>query len=427
MGVWRRMFQSRCITAFATFRSSTAWITFVVAFSVYTDQFLYAAIVPVTPFALAERGHISEDQIQFWTTILLAAFGAGIFVSSPPWARYTDHSKNRRMPFLLGLLALLGATVLLWLAPNIATQIVGKVLQGVAGTVVWTTGLAILVETVSAEHIGEASGYVGIALNAGSVTAPLLGGVVFERHGYNTVFGLILSQNLPLSEGTLVDEEACSHDSKNEAGVQITEIDHSRSTTSREQHPLSVHPRLPAMIRLLFSIRFLVALWGVFTLAAVYSGFETVLPITVHQLFDWNAEGSRLIFLPLAIPSLAGPLLGKLTDKYSGRWFVAGSFLTLCPALVLLRLISHNSMKQERAAGFVGFGRRKGYYGQAYGYFNMAWALGNTVGPILCGFIAENQGWATATMALGILAGVTAIPVVLYCDGRLFSVEDKVH
>ena len=141
-------------------RSSTAWIIFVVSFSVYTDQFLYTAIVPVTPFALAERGHISEDKIQYWTTILLAVFGAACFLSSPPWAWFTDNSKNRRRPFLLGLLCLLGATVMLWLAPNMGTQVAGRVLQGTSSAVVWTTGFAVLADSVDPEHIGEVSDVV---------------------------------------------------------------------------------------------------------------------------------------------------------------------------------------------------------------------------------------------------------------------------
>ena len=57
----------------------------------------------------------------------------------------------------------------------------------------WTTGLAVLVDTVGQAHIGEFMGYVGIALNAGTLVAPLLGGVIFAKSGYNAVFGLIIA------------------------------------------------------------------------------------------------------------------------------------------------------------------------------------------------------------------------------------------
>ncbi|CAK1358661.1 unnamed protein product [Cercospora beticola] len=456
------------------FRSSTLYITFVIAFAVFTEQFVYAAIVPVVPFTLKERGHINEDETQKWTTILLAVSGAGCFVSSPLWAWYTDRTQNRRIPFLFGMTVMLGATVLLWLAPNMAAQICGRVFQGMSSTVVWTTGLALLAENVSPEHIGEAAGYLGISLNAGSVAAPSLGGTVFKHHGYNAVFAvmlaviglsmiflLIMKERDPGLHLVRVNSQRTGENAL--LGAESKSYPHlpepQRDETSSAEVPstmysLPVHCNRPAMLRILCSGRFLVALWGVFTLAAVFAGFETVLPITVNELFGWDAEGSGAVFLPLSLPAIAGPLIGKLTDKYGGRWFIAGAYLALCPALILLRLVEYNTSshkavlivllliigcclaiileplfgeiahrsrelsQQDRDAGIES---RTGYYGQAYGFFNMAWALGDTLGPILCGFVVEARGWAMGTLALGVLCGVTAVPVVLFCDGWLLK------
>ncbi|KAF7185138.1 putative MFS-type transporter C18.02 [Pseudocercospora fuligena] len=341
------------------FRSSVAFITFVISFSVYTDQFLYAAIVPVTPFALKEHGNISENHTQFWTAILLAVFGIGCFLSSPPWAWYTDHSRNRQIPFIIGLVILMGATVMLWLAPTIHVQIAGRVLQGVASTVVWTTGLAILVDTVGQEQVGEYAGYINIALNMGSLTAPLLGGIMFERRGFNAVFGLILGVIGLDIVFRLIMKERSSSTARNGRPTDLERK--GQANTVIETHELaeenlsmastivssSVNPKIPAMIRLLFSVRFLVALWGILVLAAVFSGFETVLPLHVNEIFGWDAEGSGLIFLPLSLPALLGPLIGKVTDRYGGRWFVAGAFVALCPSLVLMRLVKENTLAQK--------------------------------------------------------------------------------
>ena len=63
-------------------RSSTAFITFVVAYAVFTDQFLFAVIVPVAPFALHTRMHIEEERVQFWVALLLGVYGIACFVSS---------------------------------------------------------------------------------------------------------------------------------------------------------------------------------------------------------------------------------------------------------------------------------------------------------------------------------------------------------
>jgi uncharacterized membrane protein (GlpM family) len=61
---------------------STVYITIVVAFSVFTDLFIYAGVVPVTPFALQEHYHVAPDKLQFWTSILIALSGIVGFVSS---------------------------------------------------------------------------------------------------------------------------------------------------------------------------------------------------------------------------------------------------------------------------------------------------------------------------------------------------------
>ena len=107
-----------------------------------------------------------------------------------PWGWYSDRHESRRTPFLLGLVLLLGATLLLWLAPNTGVAVLSRIMQGLANTVIWTTGLAIMVDTAGEGCVGEYMGYVGLALNAGTVIAPLLGGVVFARRGYNAVFAM---------------------------------------------------------------------------------------------------------------------------------------------------------------------------------------------------------------------------------------------
>jgi len=55
---------------------------------------------------------------------------------------------------MLGLLALIGATLLLALSSTLPLLIVGRVLQGVSAAVVWGVGSALLVDTVGSEQIG---------------------------------------------------------------------------------------------------------------------------------------------------------------------------------------------------------------------------------------------------------------------------------
>lgn len=91
---------------------------------------------------------------------------------------------------LAGLVAIGGATALLCVGTNIGLWIAGRLFQGAAGAVVWTVGVALMVDTVGKEGLGQAIGSVSLSLTLGTLAGPLLGGVLYEDGGYYAVFGL---------------------------------------------------------------------------------------------------------------------------------------------------------------------------------------------------------------------------------------------
>ncbi|KXT18063.1 hypothetical protein AC579_4538 [Pseudocercospora musae] len=448
-------------------RSSSPFITFVIAFAVFTDQFLFAAIIPVIPFSLESRLKIPETSTQFWVAVLFGVFGLAAFASSPLWGWWSDRHTSRRMPFLIGLLILFGATMILWFGESIGLQVLGRTLQGIASTVVWTTGLAGLVDTVGQEHIGEYMGWIGIALNSGSILAPLLGGIVFAKAGYDAVFGLVtgvvvldMLLRLVMVESPAVlaefeHELATANLRRNSAPVDGRSLQ-SDDEEGKKAPIVSVtlattYTALPSFIRLACSYRVIVTLWATIVLASIFSGFQAVLPLKVHDTFGWDATGGGLIFLPLSAPALLGPVIGRFTDRYGGRWFAFAGFLILCVALALLRLIENNTAEQkallcvllvlvgscmtltlepvlaeitsaaarlERSDGEAGL-EVKSSYCQAYALFNMAWAAGNFAGPLWGGLLAEAAGWKFMTMSMSIVAGLSAIPIGLFLGGWL--------
>lgn len=62
--------------------------------------------------------------------------------------------------------------------------IIGRLLQGISAAVVWVVGLAMLVDTVGRNNIGQSMGIVTAATSAGVFLAPLLGGIVYDNGGY---------------------------------------------------------------------------------------------------------------------------------------------------------------------------------------------------------------------------------------------------
>lgn len=66
----------------SNWRSSTTFVIVVVCVAVFTDIFLYGLIVPVMPFLLSQRVGVPDHEVQFWTSALLATYGASILLGS---------------------------------------------------------------------------------------------------------------------------------------------------------------------------------------------------------------------------------------------------------------------------------------------------------------------------------------------------------
>lgn len=66
--------------------------------------------------------------------------------------------------------------------------LIGRALQGFSAAAVWVVGLAMLVDTVGEDRMTESMGYVSLATVGGLLTAPVLGGVVYQKGGYYSVF-----------------------------------------------------------------------------------------------------------------------------------------------------------------------------------------------------------------------------------------------
>lgn len=141
-------------------RANTLFIIATVAIGLFTDLFLYGLVVPVLPFLLRQRIGLPQDKVQSYVSGLLAAYAGASVVCSIPVGIIADRTNARRTPFLCGLVALLGATLMLALGQNIATLIIARILQGTSAAVVWTVGLAMVMDTVGPENLGKVIGTV---------------------------------------------------------------------------------------------------------------------------------------------------------------------------------------------------------------------------------------------------------------------------
>jgi MFS family permease len=82
------------------------------------------------------RQRLTLREVQYWVSVLIAIYGAALLMFSPVCGWLADHSTSRRSPLLIGLVALLGATVLLNVGSSIGIWILARILQGTSAAVV---------------------------------------------------------------------------------------------------------------------------------------------------------------------------------------------------------------------------------------------------------------------------------------------------
>lgn len=143
-----------------TWRSNTFFIVATVGIGLFTDLFLYGLVVPILPYMLQDRVGLPENQVQSHVSGLLAAYAGASVLFSPIAGYLADKTSTRQAPFLLGLTALLLATILLMVGDNVATLAIARILQGISAAFVWTIGLALALETVGPENLGKTIGSV---------------------------------------------------------------------------------------------------------------------------------------------------------------------------------------------------------------------------------------------------------------------------
>ncbi|KAI2623733.1 MFS transporter-like protein [Xylaria nigripes] len=453
---------------FLSLRSSTTLIVIAVNLAVFTDIFFYGLAIPVIPFALSSRVGVPEDQVQYWVSILLAAYSAALFIGSPIAGIYADQTSSRRWPLLLGLLALAGASFLLAFSHSVGLFVLGRVLQGLSAAVVWSVGCALLVDTMGTA-VGVAMGYVNISMSLGLLLAPVIGGVVYNEVGYLGVYyvafgvvGLDIVLRLFMIEKKVarqwIDQSETEDIGAVETGIS-TEMpngelprnptpkvgadhhrDHANASETGHQKRGARH-----VVTLLKSGRLFAAMYGIFVESGILLGFDAVLALFVRGLFRWNSTAVAILFLALFLPGFTAPLSGWVSDRYGAKWPSFAGFVFSVPVLISLRFVTENTIQDKillafllALAGFAlsltgtslmaeisycieaheaenpGIFGEKGVYGLAYGLFNMAFALGGIIGPIWAGYVVKSAGWGTLGWSFGLWCASAAAIVLIF-------------
>ncbi|KAK2611190.1 hypothetical protein N8I77_004557 [Diaporthe amygdali] len=461
-----------------SWRSNTFFIVSTVAVGLFTDLFLYGLIVPILPYMLQDRVGLPDDQVQSNVDGLLAAYAGASVLFSPVAGYIADKTSTRQAPFLLGLLALMLATLLLFLGSNMPVLVVARLLQGISGGFVWTIGLALCLETVGPENLGKTIGSIFSFISVGNLLAPLLGGVLYEKTGYAGVFGIglaVLAVDFIMRVLVIEKKVARRYDAAGPQSVgdleaiesnnqEGDEPEHANSEQGEEEPLLGKkendlfklskdQPAIAQKITILPCMtdpRLLTALLVAFVQALLLGSFDATVPTTAKELFGFDSLKGGLLFLPLgAFDLIIGPLAGWFVDRYGTKPCAVIGYGYLVPVLILLRLpqpggkdqillyggllalcgiglaiigapsiVEAGSVVQKYYEANPDFFGDQGPYAQLYGLNSMVFSLGLAVGPLLAGELKQVLGYGNMNVVLASISLATAVLCFVWIGGK---------
>ncbi|EGD94506.1 hypothetical protein TESG_02022 [Trichophyton tonsurans CBS 112818] len=415
-------------------RSSEAFIIFVITVAMFT-------IIPVIPKALVSRAGVAQEDVQFWVSVLLAAYGATLLLGSPLFGYLSDHFRSRKLPFTLGLVSLCSSTILFAFAHTPAVLVVARAFQGLSCAAVWVVGLVLLVDNIPQERIGQAMGYTTVGMTMGGLFGPMLGGVSYDLLGYYGVFifpTLLIILDIILRFALIEQPEQNAQGISADANPNPSnqrETDEELPLLSTQRHGANDSPNSSVLL-LMRSLRLLVALLSAAMLCLVLSSLETTVPLFVMGKFHWTPSGAGLIFLPVSLTEMvSGSIMGSLVDRFGARRpgslafvkILMGSLLAIVGlGITTVQIIAMTEVSQvvfDYEAQSPGIFGGKPPMAQAYALFNMAYASGQMLGPVAAGSLQIRTGWSGMTLFFGIASALCALPMGLW-SGTSSKVEE---
>ncbi|MDQ1308384.1 MAG: transporter, family, solute carrier family 18 (vesicular amine transporter), er 1/2 [Actinomycetota bacterium] len=371
----------------------------VACIALFTDMLVYGLAIPVLPLLEA-----TVDAGPTGTGALFASYAAAMIVVTPLAGRMVDR-RGPRGPLLIGLVGLAAATVLFAIGGPFWLLLLGRVLQGIAAGMSWVASLALISAVIPFPQRGK---YLGMAMSMialGTLIGPPLSGLLVEHFGTPSPF--IVAAAIALADGVL----------------RIVFIKQIPMSGDDPTGPLAV-----------LRVRGSVAVIGIVALgASLVAMIQPVLPQQLSDLSGADALDIGLLFgLMVVVGIVLNPLVGALVGKIDARYLVALGILLAAGGTALLGLgtelwqvaialavigaaIAFFSAPPSTLIGVQGMQTSPPALGGAYSLYNLAYAAGLMLGPLLAGLLVDVTGFPTALaiLATGLLVlGAACLPTL---------------
>ncbi|RKQ83645.1 MFS transporter [Brockia lithotrophica] len=342
----------------------------------------FSQLIPFLPLFLAsDLGLRNSPHLHFWSGAIYSVSFFSSFLMAPVWGALADRMGRKLMVLRSGF----GMAVTNTLMAFVHTPGELFVLRFLNGFISGIVPASVSLMAVSAprERVGWALGVLQSGSVAGTIVGPALGGLLAEHFGYRTLFLLTGASLFAVSLLALF-------------GVSDVRTP---PPPAREKGGRAGSILLRPDLVVLFLTNFLVQ----FAFVAIYPLLSLFVAELVGSDFGASFWAGVVMGLTALANMVAAPVLGRATDRLGARRVLVGSLVLAAMALfphafvrgvaslLALRVVlgvalggispSLNAVLRLRAP--------EGFESRTFGYATSAANLGNFLGPLFGGAVAD--------------------------------------
>jgi DHA2 family multidrug resistance protein len=176
-------------------RHVNPWIVAIAVMFGTFMEVLDTTVVNVSLPHIASTMSATTDEATWVLTSYLVA--NAIILPMTGWLASTLGRKRLLMCSTMGFTI---ASVLCGLAPNLATLVLARIIQGATGGALQPLSQAVLLESFKPEDRGKAMGFWGLGIVVAPILGPVLGGWLTDTYSWRWVFYI----NLPVGIASLI-------------------------------------------------------------------------------------------------------------------------------------------------------------------------------------------------------------------------------
>lgn len=394
------------------------------------DLLLYSLVVPFLP---EEAQRLGATPLA--TGILFAMYAVGLFAATPLAAWLTDHIGPRRT-LLWGLLALAASTLLFAFSPALALNLPGLFVargaQGVASSLTWTAGLAIVAQLYNPDERSRIFARAFTVTGLAALIGPPLGGVLYTVGGFLLPFlvatGLVLLDGLGrllFLPGNAV--LPATHPEQGATGTLLRDGSFRLGLFAAAAGALALSALEP-VTPVLLGGAFGMSSWGI---GVVFGGlafcFVLAQPLvsrTERRIGVRQTAQVGLIVVALSFLGIAFVATRAQDDLLTGAVSIGGmhnvairlilvlillAFIGCALAFVLIPAPELLTQRGQRLAGPNGAA-----YGAIYAAYNAAYGLGILLGPLATGSAVSLRGVGGSFLLLALAPALSVLALLLW-------------